>query len=113
MDSLHFRKKNPEEQAQLIETLPPFQSSLTPPPEGDMTLAECREAWPDKLFWSNIQTTTYFYEPERIREIVLDSAQQASPDGRRLAFQVSELIPPNWKESMPVVVEALKETRRQ
>lgn len=86
--------------------------SLTPPPEGDMTLAECREVWPDKLFWSNIQTTTYFYDPERIREIVLDSAQQGSPDGRRLAFQVSELIPPNWKESMPVVVEALKETRR-
>ncbi|MBD3183777.1 hypothetical protein GF312_15920 [Candidatus Poribacteria bacterium] len=86
--------------------------SLTPPPEGDMPLDECRQAWPDKLFWSNIQTTTYFFEPEKIRKIVLDSAQQASPDGKRLAFEVSELIPPNWKKSMPVVIEALKETRR-
>ena len=37
---------------------------------------------------------------------------QAAPDGRRLAFEVSEHIPVNWRESLPVVLEALKETEK-
>ena len=85
--------------------------SLTPPPEGDMTLSQCRSAWPDKLFWSNINVSTYQLEPKKLAETVLDAVQQAAPDGRRLAFEISEAIPENWKESIPVVLAALKETR--
>jgi hypothetical protein len=84
--------------------------SLTPPPEGDVTLAEARAAWPDKLFWSNINLETYELPPERIRETVLNAVQQAAPDGRRLAFEVSEDLPRNWPTSMPVVLEALQES---
>lgn len=27
--------------------------SLTPPPEGDMPIADARARWPDKFFWLN------------------------------------------------------------
>ena len=83
--------------------------SLTPPPEGDMILAECRAAWPDKLFWSNINLETYYLEPELLRETILNSIEQAAPDGRRLAFEISETIPENWKVSIPIVMETLYE----
>jgi hypothetical protein len=33
------------------------------------------------------------------------------PLAERFAFEVSEQYPANWRESMPVVLEALKETR--
>jgi hypothetical protein len=36
---------------------------------------------------------------------------EGSPDGKRFAFEVSEQYPANWRDSMPVVLEALKETR--
>ena len=85
--------------------------SLTTPPEGDMLLSECRAAWPDKLFWVNINVSDYQLEPKKLREKVLDAVQQASPDGRRLAFEISEAIPENWKQSVPVVLDALNETR--
>ena len=85
--------------------------SLTPPPEGDMTLAEARAAWPDKLFWSNLNVGCYDLPPQELKELVLKRAAEAAPDGRRLAFEVSEQYPANWRESMPVVLEALKETR--
>ena len=85
--------------------------SLTPPPEGDMTLAECRAAWPDKLLWSNINVACYDLPPKKLRELVLERVQQAAPDGRRLAFEVSEQYPANWSQSMSVVLEALRETR--
>jgi len=41
--------------------------------------------------------------------LIADLVKQAAPDGRRLAFEVSEQYPENWKESMPVVLEALNE----
>jgi hypothetical protein len=85
--------------------------SLTPPPEGDLTLAQARAAWPDKLFWSNINLETYDLPPERIRATVLEAVRQAAPDGRRLAFEVSEDLPRRWRESMPVILAALQEAR--
>ena len=85
--------------------------SLTPPPEGDMTLAECRAMWPDKLLWSNINVACYDLPPEELAALVLERVEQAAPDGRRLAFEVSEQYPDNWRESLPVVLKALEETR--
>jgi hypothetical protein len=85
--------------------------SLTPPPEGDMTLAECRAAWPDKLFWSNINVACYNLPPKELKALVLERVEQASPDGTKLAFEISEQYPANWKRSVPVVLDALNETR--
>jgi len=85
--------------------------SLTEPNEGDMTLAECRAAWPDKLFWCNIRVGDYQLPPAQLKQKVLDLVRQAAPDGRKLAFEVSEQYPANWKESISVVLDALKETR--
>ena len=85
--------------------------SLTPPPEGDLTLAEARAAWPDRLFWSNLNVGCYELPPAELKALVLQRVAEAAPDGRRLAFEVSEQYPANWKESMPVVLEARQETR--
>lgn len=85
--------------------------SLTPPPEGDLSLAEARAAWPDKLFWSNINVSAYELPPAQLRELVLKRVAEGAPEGKRLAFEVSEQYPFNWKESMPVVLDALEETR--
>jgi hypothetical protein len=85
--------------------------SLTPPPEGDQTLAEARHNWPDLLFWANINVSSYNLPPRQLKDTVLDLVSQAAQDGRKLAFEISEHCPVNWKESIPVVLEALKETR--
>lgn len=85
--------------------------SLTPPPEGDQTLGQARAAWPDKLFWSNINASAYELPPDELRRLVLDRVEEGAPDGRRLAFEISEARQANWKESIPVVLDALAETR--
>jgi hypothetical protein len=83
--------------------------SLTPPPEGDMTLSEARAAWPDKLFWSNINLSCYDLPPQELKREIRQRIQDGAPDGRRLAFEVSEDRPPRWRESMPVILAALNE----
>ena len=85
--------------------------SLTPPPEGDLTLAEARRAWPDKQFWSNISLRNYQLPPPQLHDTVLDLVRQGAVDGRLLAFEVSEELPANWRETIPVVLNALEETR--
>lgn len=85
--------------------------SLTPPPEGDLTLKEARRVWQDKLFWSNLNVALYQLPPQKLREVVLERVAEAAPDGKKLAFEVSEHLPKNWAESMPIVLDALKETR--
>ncbi|MBN1565215.1 MAG: hypothetical protein JXA10_15325 [Anaerolineae bacterium] len=83
--------------------------SLTPPPEGDMSLAEARAAWPDKLFWAHINLSCYELPPEQLKEEIWRRIEAGAPDGRRLAFEVSEDQPPCWRESMPVILAALNE----
>ena len=77
-----------------------------------MSLAECRAEWPEKLFWSNINVECYYLPPEQLKRVVLERVAEAAPDGRRLAFEVSEQYPDNWRESIPVVLEALRETQQ-
>ncbi len=85
--------------------------SLTAPPEGDQTLAEARAVWPDKLFWANINMGAYDLPPRELHDLVLRMVADAAPDGRRLAFEISEDLPPRWQESIPVILNALRETR--
>jgi hypothetical protein len=83
--------------------------SFTPPPEGDMTLAQARAAWPDKLLWSNINLGCYELPPDELRQEIVCRVQDGAPDGRRLAFEVSEDTPARWRESMPIILSALND----
>ncbi len=85
--------------------------SFTAPPEGDMTYDEARNAWPGKLIWSNINVSSYNLKPAELRGKIQKYVADAAPDGRWLAFEVSEDLPRNWRQSLPVVLEALREMR--
>jgi hypothetical protein len=83
--------------------------SLTQPPEGDLTYAEARLLWPDKVFWGNLNVSLYSLPPDALARTVRALAHQAAPDGRRFLLEISEDLPPNWREAIPVVLDALAE----
>lgn len=85
--------------------------SLTPPPEGDMELDECRAAWPDKLFWSNLNVGCYDLAEDQLADLVRKRVEQGSVGGARLALEISEDLPRNWRRSLPVVLRTLSEIR--
>lgn len=82
--------------------------SLTAPPEGNMTLKEARAAFPGKVLWVNINISHYSLPPKKLKEMITEFVYQASEDGRNLAFEISEDTPENWQESIPVVLDTLK-----
>ncbi|MCL2700815.1 MAG: hypothetical protein FWE88_03880 [Phycisphaerae bacterium] len=85
--------------------------SLTEPPEGDMTLAQCRAAWPTKLFWVNLNLSDYDRDDASLRRRVLEAVAAGGVNGRQLAIEISEDVPPQWREKIPVILLALEETR--
>ena len=85
--------------------------SFTEPPEGDQPLDVARANWPDKLIWCNIGVTDYQLPAEALREKVQSMVAAGAPDGKRLALEVSEHLPADWHESMPVVLEALEDAQ--
>jgi hypothetical protein len=86
--------------------------SLTEPPEGDLTLAQVRSAFGDKVFWANINVGIYSLPPAELRRWVRERMQAAAPDDRGLAFEISEDLPSNWREAIPVVLETLNSEER-
>jgi len=81
--------------------------SLTEAPEGDMTYRECREAWPDKVLWGNINVDLYYRPPSQLREGVIAKRERAGKRG--FAFEMSEDLPRGWEDSIPVVLATLEE----
>lgn len=81
--------------------------SLTEAPEGDMTYAECRQAWPDKVFWANINVDLYSKPKDVLRQAVIDKRNRAGKKG--FAFEISEDMPANYADSVPVVLKTLRE----
>jgi len=81
--------------------------SLTEPIEGDMTYDECRAAWPDLTFWGNINVDLYAQSAQTLREAVIEKRHRAGKHA--FAFEISEDLPANWKQSIPVVLDALEE----
>ena len=81
--------------------------SLTESPEGNMLYDECRSAWPDKVFWANINVDLYYEPAVVLRQAVVDKRQRAGK--RAFAFEISEDLPTNWRETIPVVLKTLEE----
>ena len=82
--------------------------SLTEAPEGDMTVAEARERWPDKFLWIHPNLGLY-HQPEclgaNIRRIQRDAGNTRS------CLMISEDIPPNWQQTIPLVLAVLEEMK--
>ncbi len=79
--------------------------SLTEPPEGDMHYEDCRAAWPDKVLWANINIGLYAEPADVFREAVADKLRRAG--ARALAFELSEDLPSNWSERIPMILDVL------
>jgi len=80
--------------------------SLTPPPEGDMLVGEARELWPESFLWLHPSLTLFERPPEEIGRRICEMARAAGP--RLFCFEISEGIPPRWREGFPAVLRALQ-----
>jgi hypothetical protein len=76
--------------------------SLTPPPEGDLSVAEARSLWPDKFLWLHPPLGWYREEPETLSQRIRQMIADAGPN--RFCLMISEDVPPAWEHTVPLVL---------
>lgn len=79
--------------------------SFTPPPEGDMSVAQARACWPEKFLWLHPPLGWYRQGRSALTRRIQEMVRDAGP--RRFCLMISEDVPPEWEQSVPVVLEAL------
>jgi len=81
--------------------------AFTPTPTCDVTVAEARKAWKDKIIWINFPSSVHIESPERIRSQTLEILRQAFP-GDRFIVGITEDIPEeNQYSSMKTINDTL------
>ena len=79
--------------------------SFTESPEGDMTVAEARSAWPDKFLWLHPNLGWYRLPPAELTTQIRRIVHEAGPT--RCCLMISEEVPPDWEASVPITLEAI------
>ncbi len=86
-----------------------FIEAFAPYPDGDLPLAEAREAWADKVIWINYPSPVHLRPPEQIEAFTRQMIRDVAP-GDRFLVSVTENIPDQaWQTSMPIISRVLRE----
>ena len=83
--------------------------AFTPAPDTDLTLAEARAAWPEKILWINFPSSVHLSSDEVVYETTRDLIAQ---DGgsQKLLIGITEDVPePRWQGSFQAISRAIAE----
>jgi hypothetical protein len=84
-----------------------YVEALTPRPDTDMSVAEARTAWPDKILWVNFPTSVHQERVEVIEETTRQILFEAAP-GDRFLLGITERVPPDrWRESLSTILRVI------
>jgi hypothetical protein len=90
-----------------------YIEAFTPAPDTDMTLAEAREAWPDKVLWLNFPSSVHLMSDAEVEQTTVDLLNQATTvDG--LLMGITEDIPSHrWQKSCLAIMNGLNRHARE
>jgi len=81
--------------------------AFTPSPLGDLSLAEAREAWKDKVIWANFPENIFLMGTEETRQYTMALLRQAAPGDNFLLGITEDIEPHIIEESLMAVTEAV------
>lgn len=84
--------------------------AFTPPPDGDLTIAEARKLWKDKVLWINFPTSLHLKDAEKVKTYTLDFLRQAIPGDKFLISNTENLTPGVWHRCMVTISKVLEES---
>ncbi|HOJ40229.1 MAG TPA: hypothetical protein PKX93_08085 [bacterium] len=90
-----------------------YIEAFTPAPDTDLTLAEARKAWPDKVLWLNFPSSLHLKSDEEVEKATVELLNELeSVDG--LIMGITEDIPPHrWPGSCQAIMAGLERHSRE
>ncbi len=82
--------------------------AFTPAPDTDMTLAEARAAWPDKVLWINFPSSVHLSSAEVVYETARDLIAQ-NGEADRFLIGITEDVPEDrWQANFVAISRAVR-----
>ncbi len=89
-----------------------YVEAFTPPPDCDLSVAEARALWPDKVIWINFPSSLFLKSDEEMVAATRDILQQAAP-GNGFLIGITEDMPPHrWRPGMLAINSAVRKFGR-
>jgi hypothetical protein len=105
--SVHFDGKTKLLAAAIAKSQVDVVESFTPYPEGDMSLAEARAAWPDKILWINFPSSLHNLDVSAVEEATRQLLCEAGR-GDRFLIGIKELVPKDrWQAGVSAIARVL------
>ena len=83
--------------------------AFTPAPDTDMTMAQARAAWPEKVQFINFPSSVHLASAEVIADTTRQLLREVAP-GDRFVVGITENVPENrWRESFHTILTTLNE----
>ena len=81
--------------------------AFTPVPTCDVTVAQARAAWPDKVLWINFPSSVILEPAEEIRAETLRILREAAPGGRFLIGITEDMPEDRWRDGLLAISQTL------
>ena len=91
-----------------------YIEAFTPAPDTDMTLAEARQAWPNKVLWLNFPSSVHLRPDAEVEKTTIDLLNQSGKIVDGLIMGITEDIPPErWQNSCLAIMNGLERHARE
>lgn len=89
-----------------------YVEAFTPVPTCDMTVAEARQAWPDKVLWINFPSSVHLQSIGDIEDMTRRILREAAP-GDRFLIGITEDVPEDrWQENFAAILRIVNRDGR-
>ncbi|MCD6352108.1 MAG: hypothetical protein J7M26_08305 [Armatimonadetes bacterium] len=84
-----------------------YVEAFTPAPDSDLTMAEAREIWRDKVLWINFPSSVHTQSVEQVEETTRQLLRDVVP-GDRFIVSITEDVPEHrWRENFLAISRVL------
>jgi hypothetical protein len=91
----------------LAKTGLPVIEAFTPPPMGDLSVAEAKQAWQDKVIWVNVPGSLFLESTEWIHAYILDLLVENAPGGRLVIGCTEEFPLGEFEKTFTAIGQAI------
>ncbi|MBI4024233.1 MAG: hypothetical protein HY360_04575 [Verrucomicrobia bacterium] len=85
-----------------------FVEAFTPPPDCNVSVAEARQAWPNKKLWINFPSSVHLQSDDEIRRATVEIIRQAG-DRKGFLMGITEDVPrEHIARSISAILEAIR-----
>jgi hypothetical protein len=87
----------------------PVIEAFTPPPMGDLTVRQAKDAWPEKIVWVNFPGNLFLAPEQEIYDYALSLIQDSAPGGRMVIGCTEEFPLDQFDKTYGAIGHALAE----